>query len=587
MSALRLALSNLERGTRSPQIGTQSPAPERGAGSVRLRFMALGGTALGVAILAISSAVTGITLMALDDLAPTSSEAALWTVALGATVGLLLLWLQRLGKSIWGNSAKILDRLPLLRAPLIGGLVVYGFCSLLLRVGREVVPRFAEGTAFDGYPDLAWPGWSVLLSLAALGAAVGVAVHQRYWQPMTPRQRWVWGPLAAVSAALLLLSIVRPELLARSVASVFPAASVDRAGSLPDGVAPTAGPPSTDGTTTPLIEARDAGVPVDDGHAPSTETKAEMGRIASDGVDDAGSIEVASAGAVVDTERPAQAPNAPASLPAPTSLLAPPGSVSAPPSSPSPMFSPPVVTPPPAVTLPSPTPQTSPPPPVSSPIIETPPSIASPPTISSSPTSSKPPARVGDRLEMLKARAIAQSEQPAELTEAVRTLAQLLKIAPDRANDPVVRRILTKAAGAGGDASREAFRVMGEGMGRRGPDLLYELMLDEPALAERAKHTLSRFRVRRHFSPQLSIAYDLRFSTNCGSRYSLLDRANHIGDQRTIDTLSALLGKPEKCGPHGTLPCLPRCMKEAMGFTRAIEQIARRLRAGELEAKAN
>jgi hypothetical protein len=112
-------------------------------------------------------------------------------------------------------------------------------------------------------------------------------------------------------------------------------------------------------------------------------------------------------------------------------------------------------------------------------------------------------------------------------------------------------------------------------------------MLDEPALAERAKHTLSRFRVRRLFSPQLAIAYDLRFSTNCGSRYSLLDRADEIGDQRSIDTLSALLGKPEKCGAAGTLPCLPLCLREAVAFTRSIEQMSKRLRAGEREAKAN
>jgi tRNA A-37 threonylcarbamoyl transferase component Bud32 len=593
MSALRLALSNLERGTRSPQIGAQAPAPKRGHGSVRLRFLALGGTALGVAVLAISSAVTGITLLSLDELAPTSSEAALWTVVLAATVGLLLLWLQRMVKSIWSNSAKVLDRLPHLRAPLIGGLVVYGFCSLLLRVAREVVPRFVEGTAFDGYPDLAWPGWSVLLSLAALAAAVGVAVHDRYWQPMSLRQRWVWGPLAGASAAVVLLSLARPDLLARSLASWVPSASLGGAGSAADHVAPTTGLGSM-GSATALVVGvtRDAGVPAGDESAPIAEGSAGLGVIpvpisspdgASHDVVDAGLGAVATAERV-DTERAPQAPNAPASLPPPVSVM-PPANLPSPAS-----LLPPADLPPPASLLPppsSPAPAIS-VPPVSSPPATTPTPPASSPSRSISPPPSIAPPRMGgDRTETLKARAIAQSEQPAELVEAVRTLAQLLKIAPDRANDPAVRRILTKAAAAEGDASREAFRVMGEGMGRRGPDLLYELMLEEPALAERAKHTLSRFRVRRHFSPQLSIAWDLRFSTNCGSRYSLLDRANQIGDQRSIDTLSALLGKPEKCGTDGTLPCLPRCMKEAIGFTRAIEQIARRLRAGEREAKAN
>jgi hypothetical protein len=197
------------------------------------------------------------------------------------------------------------------------------------------------------------------------------------------------------------------------------------------------------------------------------------------------------------------------------------------------------------------------------------------------------PTRPADRIELLRARAIAQSERSAELAEAVRTLEQLLKAAPERASDPIVRNILVKAAASQGEASREAFRVMSDGMGSKGPDLLYDLMLGEPALAERAKHRLTRFKTRRHFSPQLSIAWDLRFSPSCGSRYSLIERANELGDQRSIDTLSALVGKPEKCGALGGLPCLPYCQKEAVGFTRSIELITKRLRGSEREAKAN
>jgi serine/threonine protein kinase len=587
MSALRLALSNLERNTRAAgHFRARGPAPESNTPNVRLRFLALGGSALSLAILGAASAVSGITALALEGLVPSASEAVLWTLTLGVTVGLLLLWLQRLGRSIWGNSAKLLDRLPRLRGPLIGGLVMYGLCSLFLRVGREVIPHFAESSRFDRWPDLAWPGWSVLLALAAACAAVGVAVHQRYWEPMTPRQRWIWGPIAAATSALLLLSFVRPEWLARSVSSLVPAGSLRGPSSSHDGVTATgelrAKSGSIPGVPHDAGAVRDAGSAHGGGSLPASPDHL-----------DSGVVPIARSMRALDGER--VAPVASASIPnVATAPNAPPASLSAP-SSPAPSSdsasSPatgsstlasvpsrpnaPAVSTAPAATGPSATP--------SSGSHDLP---ASPAPKTAIPLASLP-ARPADRFEMLRAHAIAQAERTPELADAVRTLEQLLKAAPERASDPIVRTILIKAAGSDGEASREAFRVMGDGMGTKGPDLLYDLMLDQPALAERAKHRLSRFKTRRHFSPQLSIAWDLRFSTSCGSRYSLLDRANELGDQRSVDTLSALLGKPEKCGPSRGLPCLPRCQKEAVGFTRSIEVITKRLRASEREAKAH
>ena len=189
--------------------------------------------------------------------------------------------------------------------------------------------------------------------------------------------------------------------------------------------------------------------------------------------------------------------------------------------------------------------------------------------------------------EGLRARAITEAQRPGGMLAAVSTLERLFALAPERANDPAVRSILLRAAKMDGDASRAAFRVMSAGMGSRGPDLLYDLMLDQPSLAERAKHQLTRYRVRRLFSPELSIAFDLRFTSSCNSRLFMLDRANELGDQRSIDTLSALLGKPEKCGTPSGLECLPRCSREAVQLTRSIDVISRRLRAKERAASAN
>jgi serine/threonine protein kinase len=581
MSALRLELSNLERNGRPTRFGARSRPPEGSPRSVRMRFLALGGSALVLAMLAMASAVSAVSTMSLDELVPTPSEKVLWTLTLGATVGLSLLWLQRLGKSIWGNSAKILDRLPRLRAPLIGGLVVYGLCSLLLRVAREVVPHFAEGSVFESWPDLAWPGWSLLLSLAAIGAAIGIAFHQRYWQPMSPRQRWVWGPVAAIGSALLLLSLARPDWIARSLAALVPTVSLGGAGTAEDDVALTGALPP--GNRAVPIAALDSGVNETSAPRGTAETELRAAATPADAVD--AGVTVARAPHAADSAAPGTSV-APA-LSAPSASVAP---------APAPAASIPGISQPSQTTITAPTslplPSSAALPPASTAL--PPSSAALPPSSTVLPPSSRVlpapaavPARPADRIEMLKAQAIAHSERAPELADAVRTLEQLLKLAPERANEPIVRSILAKAALSEGEASQEAFRVMSDGMGRKGPDLLYDLMLDEPALAERAKHALSRFRVRRLFSPQLAIAFDLRFSTNCGSRYSLLDRADEVGDQRSIDTLSALLGKPEKCGAAGTLPCLPLCLREAVGFTRSIERMSKRLRASEREAKAN
>jgi len=115
-------------------------------------------------------------------------------------------------------------------------------------------------------------------------------------------------------------------------------------------------------------------------------------------------------------------------------------------------------------------------------------------------------------------------------------------------------------------------------MGSAGPDLLYHLMLNEPALAPRAKYKLTRHRVRKLFSPELEIAYDLRFAPSCAARLGLLSRAEAVGDQRSINVLAAMAGKFPRCGRRGQSECVPLCEREADEFSRAIDSIVRRLR---------
>ena len=205
-----------------------------------------------------------------------------------------------------------------------------------------------------------------------------------------------------------------------------------------------------------------------------------------------------------------------------------------------------------------------------------PPSEAEPPASSRAPASSRPEPAT-----------LPAPSDPARLADAVEDVARLLAQSPARASDPELQKLLRRAASSDGEASRAAFRVMGESMGSRGPDLIWDLMVEQPELAQKAKFRLTRFKVKRLFSPQLSIAFDLRFFETCAGRISLLPRANALGDQRSLNVLASLATVPESCAGKTSAACTPRCPREAAAFTRSMEIIAQRLRGAQRAAIAN
>jgi len=111
--------------------------------------------------------------------------------------------------------------------------------------------------------------------------------------------------------------------------------------------------------------------------------------------------------------------------------------------------------------------------------------------------------------------------------------------------------------------------------------------VEKPELAQKAKFRLTRFKVKRLFSPQLSIAFDLRFFETCAGRISLLPRANALGDQRSLNVLASLATVPESCAGKTSAACTPRCPREAPAFSRSMEIIDQRLRNGQRAALAN
>ena len=523
MTALSVALTNLELGISSPvrRAGARTHEHDEVVRGVRLQFVVLGSFALLLIVAGVASAVSG--LMALDglNLRLTPAESVLLALTLATPLLLLLLLLRRFERRVWKNTAKLAAWLPRLRVPVLAALVAYGFASFAVRLGDEVIARFAFGNVLGRTPGVAWPGWSALLVLLAVLAAVAASVRQRWWQSRRPIRRLLLGPALTTGVLLSSLAIARWGLLWRSGDSVIFRAppDVSSATSSAELLAP-------DGSVS--TEATDAGL--------------------------RSALEVPS-GMEVEAQPESTLQKSSFSPDAPPTLA--------------PSDAPPTLAP-----------------------SDAPPTLAPPDVLTAAVAQGTDGltslSRVyGGDPEVLKALMLAHASRASGITDAVHTIERLLTVSPDEWRDPDVRYILAKAAGGDRKASRAAFNLMSEGMGPAGPDLLYELMLKRPALAERAKTRLSWASVRKLFSPQLAIAYDLRFAPSCLARLRLLERANAIGDQRSINALSALVSKPPKCGRRGRPPCIARCDREAEQLSRSVDIISHRLRARERAASTN
>jgi hypothetical protein len=116
-------------------------------------------------------------------------------------------------------------------------------------------------------------------------------------------------------------------------------------------------------------------------------------------------------------------------------------------------------------------------------------------------------------------------------------------------------------------------------MGSGGLDLLYELMLSHKALRPKIETMLASPELRERFSPALAIAYELRSAEGCAAREPLLDRAERLGDERTIAVLAPLSeGTKSGCGAYKRKPCDPPCPDQAEAFRAVVRKIQARLK---------
>ena len=178
---------------------------------------------------------------------------------------------------------------------------------------------------------------------------------------------------------------------------------------------------------------------------------------------------------------------------------------------------------------------------------------------------------------VLKPLVIAYASRSTSLADAMAVATRLFDAAPEYTADQDLRFLVKKAAGVPGDASKLAFEAMTDHMGSAGPDLLYDLMLNDPKTTKQAQALLATQAVRQRATPALGVAYDLRLASTCAAKVPLLTRVAELGDERSIALLAPLAtGSKKGCGKRKKEPCPPPCAEQAKKFNEAISRVVAR-----------
>ncbi len=182
-------------------------------------------------------------------------------------------------------------------------------------------------------------------------------------------------------------------------------------------------------------------------------------------------------------------------------------------------------------------------------------------------------ARVG------KALALALGKESERASELLRVVDNLFTIAPELEADPDLAGFVRAAADKPATSQR-AIELMRTEMGSSGTDMLFDFVLNDPLLRERARAALETSEAQRNLSPAVRIAYDIFTAPSCAQRAELVPQAIKDGDERAIAVLqlsSAKVG--HTCGPKHNKPCPAACEKEAPVFEQAIKEIQDKLAA--------
>jgi serine/threonine protein kinase len=275
------ALAALERNLGPSLLPPKQPsepadAEEEGRGArLRLAFWTL----CGFALLVLSSigAVAGLLSLHGTAVDPTTTELIL-LAALGAmSMFPASMALRRVRQHVWVNSAKVVDWVHRLRAPIVAGLCGYGLAAFLTRFADELLTSWSVGKLWLGQaPGVAYRGYSIVLPAIGILAALAMACHRRFWRQRRLWRRIVFGPLLTLATVATSFGLVLSTLNHRANAVAAPP--------------PQAGPAAPAETAPVVSAASDAPAPVVSAApaaevAPQTAPDAELVAAVAEGAD--------------------------------------------------------------------------------------------------------------------------------------------------------------------------------------------------------------------------------------------------------------------------------------------------------------
>jgi serine/threonine-protein kinase len=158
--------------------------------------------------------------------------------------------------------------------------------------------------------------------------------------------------------------------------------------------------------------------------------------------------------------------------------------------------------------------------------------------------------------------------------DAMRAVAKLVLVNDRASEDEDVEEAIKAAVQGPVESADAALALMENGLGAKGPDLLFDLSTTKGLSARavtRVKQTLAKPEVKSRMSPQLALVIEFRAATSCEAKKALLGRAKEQGDGRLLTSLRALQ-TPKGCGFLGLGDCWS-CMRRDNALGAAIAAI--------------
>jgi serine/threonine protein kinase len=169
----------------------------------RLIFYAVVSVLIAIAL--VTSAVSGLEIFT-GPIAMSRTELGLVLAGIAGTVAMpAAIGLRSFRRTIWSNSAKVMDALERLRGPLSAVLITYGAAAIGIRFFDDFISRFGDGVLFGPSPGLGWSGFTWVLLLVVLFA--GSSAYFKRWAMEGPvgvgRRMWLGAPLWAITSLIV------------------------------------------------------------------------------------------------------------------------------------------------------------------------------------------------------------------------------------------------------------------------------------------------------------------------------------------------------------------------------------------------